>query len=134
MEKVNSNDHAFAAPQAPNRGESPTNFHPNAPQNWSKAEIFEQLKAILAEVAPAKIVDEITPESSLLDDYGFDSIEIIDTLLKIQERFLGDDPDPLDLESFLSGVYASDNGNAMSVKAICDLISGYFEMKVTKER
>lgn len=104
-----------------------------SPQNWNEAEIFEQFKAILTEVAPTKIVDEITPESSLLDDYGFDSIEIIDTLLKIQERFLGDDPEPLDLESFLSEAYASDNGNGMTVNTICNLISGYFETKATGE-
>ena len=52
-----------------------------------REEVFNVLKEIVYEVAPSKIVDEITYESSLIEDFAFDSINVMDMFLKIQERY-----------------------------------------------
>lgn len=88
----------------------------------TEKEVFEELKEILREVAPLKIVNEITPESSLVDDFAFDSIDIMDTLLKIQERFFKQNKEPIDVDKFLKEAYSGDNPKAMPVKTICEFI------------
>ena len=49
----------------------------------------EKLKIVqksLLEVAPDKVIDEITMETSITNDLVLDSIEIMDLLIKIREE------------------------------------------------
>ncbi|MBN2532030.1 MAG: hypothetical protein JXB88_04015 [Spirochaetales bacterium] len=96
---------------------------------WTEEEVFEQIKKILKTVAPTKILGEIEMDHSIVEDYSFDSIDIIDTMLKIQEVFLGTDAEPINYEGFLNEAYANYSGKMMSVNTICQLISEY--LKVT---
>jgi len=52
-----------------------------------KEEVFRSIKEIMYEVAPAKIVEEITYESSPIEDFAFDSMDVMDMFIKIQERY-----------------------------------------------
>lgn len=98
-------------------------------KTWTDEEIFVQVVEILKTVAPAKVIGEVTMDSSIIDDFAFDSIDIIDTLLKIQEIFLGEDEQPIGMESFLTEAYQGDDGKVMSVRTICNLITAYFAIK-----
>jgi acyl carrier protein len=86
-------------------------------------EILVSLKKILYEVAPLKLVGEVTPESSLVEDFAFDSIDMMQMLLKIQERFLGDKDLPLD--QFLNEAYCGPEDQPVTIKHICRLIAQY---------
>jgi len=88
----------------------------------NKQEVFEQLKKILYEVAPSKIVHEITMNSSLTEDFGFDSINIVDTFLKAQERFINRGNTSTSFEKFLSDGISGLDTHAMVVESICDYI------------
>jgi len=86
-------------------------------------EIFTQLKEILYEVAPLKVVDEVTPETSLVEDFAFDSIDMMQMLIKIKERLLGDKDLPLD--QFLNEAYCAQEGQPVTIKNISRLIARY---------
>ena len=82
-------------------------------------EVFDTLKVILNEVAPEKITDEVTLEKSLYLDYGFDSVDLMATLLKVQEKF------NIDFSNFDVGKWfeeASNNNDQIEVQRVCDLI------------
>ena len=85
----------------------------------SKTEIFEGMKEILHEVAESKIVDEITMDTSLVEDFAFDSIDIMGTLLKIQERFFKGNA-TMELEKFLDDSFSDDK--LFIIGGICDEI------------
>lgn len=87
----------------------------------SEEQIFNDFKKILLEVAPLKIVGEIKPQTSLIEDFAFDSIDIMDTLLKIQERFLTDNATAFNVDNFLQTAYNAE-GKKVTVKTICRLI------------
>jgi acyl carrier protein len=84
--------------------------------------IFSGLKEILYEVAPLKVVGEITPEISLVEDFAFDSIDIIQMLLRIQERFAPENS-TIDMDRFLHEAYNDCDGQAAKVKTVCRLIA-----------
>lgn len=91
-------------------------------ERYSEQEVFEMLKQILREVAPFKVVGEITPDTSLQEDFGFDSIDFMDLLLKIQEVFIREESEPINAERFISCAYNGSDGRALTVKTICNLI------------
>ncbi len=94
-------------------------------KHLSKTEIFEEMKVILHEVAESKIVDEITMDTSLVEDFAFDSIDIMGTLLKIQERFFRGNA-TMEVETFLDDSFSNDK--LFIVGGICDEIE-----KMSKE-
>jgi acyl carrier protein len=100
-------------------------FKPDSRKLTDK-EIFNQLKEILFEVAPLKVVDEITPETSLVEDFAFDSIDIMQMLLRIQERFAPEDS-TVDMDKFLQEAYNDSDGQAAKVKTVCRLIAENLE-------
>lgn len=85
-------------------------------------EIFLGLKEILHEVAPLKVVEEITLESSLVEDFAFDSIDIMQMLLRIRERFAPENSS-MDMDKFLQEAYSDSEGETARVKTICRLIA-----------
>jgi len=85
----------------------------------TEEEVFEQLKEILYEVAPLKVIEEITQQTSLLEDFAFDSIDIMGTLLKIQERFLKDSS-IIEVDAFLNETFS--NEKRFTVRMICQQI------------
>ncbi|MDQ1354321.1 MAG: acyl carrier protein [Acidobacteriota bacterium] len=92
-------------------------------QKLTENDIFAGIKEILHEVAPLKVVGEVTPESSLVEDFAFDSIDVMQMLMKIQERFLADKAASIDINEFLTGVYSDCDGKPATVKSICQLIA-----------
>ena len=85
----------------------------------TEKEVFLQLKEILYEVAPLKVIEEITQQTSLLEDFSFDSIDIMGTLLKIQERFLKDSS-LLEVDTFLNETFAHEK--RLTVQTVCQQI------------
>jgi acyl carrier protein len=85
----------------------------------TEEKIFKQFKEILYEVAPLKVIEEITMQTSLIEDFAFDSIDIMGTLLKIQERFLKDSS-ILEMDSFLNETFS--NEKRFTVQMICQQI------------
>jgi len=93
------------------------------PYQLTSEEIFSGLKKILQEVAPLKVVGEITPETSLIEDFAFDSIDMMQMLIKIKEHFLGDKDLPQ--EQFFSEIYYSSEEQPVTVKSVSRLIAEY---------
>ena len=54
--------------------------------------VLEKLKAILSEQFDAK-EDSITPETSIADDLGADSLDVVDLLMSIEDEFEIEIPD-----------------------------------------
>ncbi len=52
----------------------------------SKNEIFEKTRAIIAEKLNLE-EETITPESSILEDLGADSLDIVDLVMALEEEF-----------------------------------------------
>ncbi len=83
-------------------------------------EIFTELKVIMKEVAPMKIIGEITMDKSIRADFAFDSINIMEMLLKIQEKFLNQKP--IDVEKFMADISDDNNQQFFTIRQICELI------------
>ena len=84
----------------------------------------EKLKIItdcLLEVAPEKMIDELTIQTSITNDLVLDSIEIMDLLIKIPETMKNSNQDEqVDIDRLL--VYLFANTEDVLVKAICDFM------------
>jgi acyl carrier protein len=93
------------------------------PYKFTSEEIFSGLKKILQEVAPLKVVGEITPETSLIEDFAFDSIDMMQMLIKIKENFLGDKDLPQ--EHFFNEIYCSNEEQPVRIENVCRLITEY---------
>jgi acyl carrier protein len=90
-------------------------------QTFTGEEIFAGLKEILYEVAPYKIIGEVTPEKSLVKDFTFDSIDTMGMLLKVQERFL-QNRSIIDVDQFINQAFKGSDGKSATVNRICTLI------------
>jgi acyl carrier protein len=65
-----------------------------------KEEIFEKLKEIIIDILDIK-EDKITYKSTFLDDFGADSLDIVEIVMAIEEAFNIEIPDE-DVEKILS--------------------------------
>lgn len=54
--------------------------------------VFEKVKAILSEQFDVE-EDTITPETSIADDLGADSLDVVDLLMSIEDEFEFEVPD-----------------------------------------
>ncbi|MBE6830953.1 MULTISPECIES: acyl carrier protein [Eubacteriales] len=54
--------------------------------------VFEKVKAILSEQFDVE-EDSITPETSIADDLGADSLDVVDLLMSIEDEFEIEVPD-----------------------------------------
>ena len=95
----------------------------------SEEEVFLQLKEILYEVAPLKILEEITYQTSLVEDFSFDSIDIMGTLLKIQERFLKD-ASMFEVDAFINETFS--NERQFTVQMLCRQIVKIMQTEGTR--
>lgn len=91
-------------------------------ETFTEEDILTGLKEILHEVAPYKIVSEVTPEKSLVKDFAFDSIDTMGMLLKVQERFLKN-RSILDVDQFVNQAFKGSDGKSATVKRVCTIIS-----------
>jgi len=93
----------------------------NMSAQWTEKKVFDTLKEILDEVAPYKITGEVTLDTSLVRDYAFDSIDIMEVLLKVQQRFL-DGRSIDDIDKFVNRAFRGEDGKPVTVRALCGLI------------
>ncbi len=93
----------------------------NRSAKWTENKVFDNLREILDEVAPYKITGEVTLDTSLVRDYAFDSIDIMEVLLKVQQRFL-DGRSIDDIDKFVNRAFRGQDGNPVTVRALCGLI------------
>lgn len=87
---------------------------------YSAEEKLEIVKCSLLEVAPDKVIDEITMETSITNDLVLDSIEIMDLLIKIREKIQTEQEIAVDIDRLLIYLFA-DSENVF-VKSICDFM------------
>ncbi len=57
-----------------------------------ETKMFEQIKAIIAEQLSAE-PDKITPETSIIDDLGADSLDVVELVMALEEKFGLEIPD-----------------------------------------
>jgi acyl carrier protein len=88
---------------------------------WTERKMFDQLREILDEVASYKITGDVTLDTSLVKDYAFDSIDIMEVLLKVQQRFL-DGRSIDDIDKFINRAFRGEDGKPVTVRAMCGLI------------
>ena len=84
----------------------------------------EKLKIVqksLLEVAPDKVIDEITMETSITNDLVLDSIEIMDLLIKIREEMQSaEEQEAIDIDRLL--IYLFAESEDVLVKSISDFM------------
>lgn len=85
-------------------------------QTWSEDQIFDVLKEILHRVAPLKVVGPISPETSLAEDLDFDSLDTVDMLVEINERFSIE----IDFEKWIS--QESERDRPYTLRSLCQFI------------
>jgi acyl carrier protein len=54
---------------------------------WTEADVFEVLKKLLPQVAPLKVTGPVFMETSLAQDLDFDSLDTIEMLICLNEKF-----------------------------------------------
>ena len=59
-------------------------------------EVFEKVKGVLSQVAPDKVKNGITLESSFAKDLCFESLEIINMMMQVENTFFSDNSKPID--------------------------------------
>lgn len=89
-----------------------------------KYSLEEKLKIVqesLLEVAPDKVIDEITMETSITNDLVLDSIEIMDLLIRIREEMQSEnEQEEVDIDRLL--IYLFAESEDVLVKSICDFM------------
>ncbi len=58
----------------------------------TKEEIFDKVKEIIVDQLGVE-EDEVTPESSFIDDLGADSLDIVELIMALEEEFGMEIPD-----------------------------------------
>ena len=61
---------------------------------------FEQLQAIIADVLNVNL-DEINPDSTFVDDFGADSLDIAQIMMGVEDE-LGVDIDPSEMDDIVT--------------------------------
>ena len=56
-------------------------------------EIFEKVKALIAEQLDVSDADSITENSSITDDLGADSLDVVDLVMALEDEFSVDIPE-----------------------------------------
>lgn len=56
-------------------------------------EIFEKVKALIAEQLDVADADSITENSSITDDLGADSLDVVDLVMALEDEFSVDIPE-----------------------------------------
>ncbi|WP_010247210.1 MULTISPECIES: phosphopantetheine-binding protein [Peptoniphilaceae] len=96
-------------------------------KNYNNIEKLNIIRECLLEVSPNKQVDEISVETSITNDLGLDSIEMMDLLLKIREKLIKGDEDiiekNIDIEKLLLFLFADTDD--IYVKSIFSFIDEF---------
>lgn len=95
-------------------------------KSYTNEEIFNIIEQILKEVAPLKVNGELNMDTSITDDFAFDSIDIMDTLIKLREKFMSDNEKCLnyDVDKLISSMF--DGENELTMKNLCKIIDEIF--------
>lgn len=84
-------------------------------------EMMEKVKGFAKEIAAGRVEGEIDVDSSLLNEYAFSSIDIMDLLLKMRYEYFNDNEE-LDAVELLNEIYVDyENGN-ITVKSISKIL------------
>jgi acyl carrier protein len=84
---------------------------------WSKADIFDVLREILPQVAPLKVTGPVFPGTSLAWDLDFDSLDTVEMILAVNERFSCS----LDFETWLNRESQRED-KPFTVESLCRFI------------
>lgn len=96
-------------------------------KKYNNTEKLNIIRECLKKVSPNKQIDEISLKTSITNDLGLDSIEIMDLLLKIREKLVSEDENiikkNIDIEKLLVFLFADTDDIYM--KSIFDFIDEF---------
>ncbi|AYZ74227.1 hypothetical protein EGX98_09420 [Fusobacterium necrophorum] len=79
-------------------------------KKYNNIEKLNIIRECLMEISPNKQIDKISIETSITNDLGLNSIEIMDLLLKIREKLMSNDENiiekNIDIEKLLVFLFA----------------------------
>lgn len=88
---------------------------------YTYEEVLENVKIFVQEIAEGRIEGEVDSTASLLNEYSFSSIDIMDLLIKVRDAFFADNED-LDAGELLNDIYEAYETGAVSVKSVAESI------------
>jgi acyl carrier protein len=84
---------------------------------WTQNEVFEVLKKMLPRVAPLKVTGPVFMETSLAQDLDFDSLDTIEMLISLNEKFAV----TLDFEAWLAEESERED-TPFTIRSLCQCI------------
>lgn len=86
-------------------------------ENLNEVEVKEVLENVIMEVSKGRIAEKLDFEASLMEEHSFNSIDIMDILLGIQEKFSEGDL-ILDVSKILEQFYQGYNASEMTANIL----------------
>ena len=87
----------------------------------TKNDVMVKVSGFVAKIAEGRCSDGVDVNKSLLNDYSFSSIDIMDLLINIRDEFFNNGEE-LDAEDLLSKIYTDYENGTITVESVSDIV------------
>lgn len=94
----------------------------------TKESIVKKISEFVYTLAEGRCSDGVDVNKSLLNDYSFSSIDIMDLLLNIRDEYFSNDEN-LDAENLLSKIYNDYENSTLSVISFSEIVCEMLNIK-----